>query len=53
MDNSVEYISYYRVLFSYSQGRAESGGLLPLFFQKGGKGSGANFSSQYHREFHG
>jgi len=27
--------------------------LLPLFFQKGGKDGGGNFSSQYHREFHG
>jgi len=27
--------------------------LLPLFFQKGGNGGGANFSSQYHREFYG
>jgi len=23
--------------------------LLPLFFQKGSNGGGANFSSQYHR----
>jgi len=55
MGNSVECISYnYNcVLFSCSQGRAESGGLLPLFFQMGGNGGGANFSSQYHREFHG
>jgi len=27
--------------------------LLPLFFQKGGNGGEANFSSQYHRQFHG
>jgi len=53
MGNSVEYFSYNCVLFSYSQGRAESGALLPLFFQKGGKGGGANFSSQYQRELHG
>jgi len=30
-----------------------AGALLPLLFQKGGKGGGANFPSQYHREFHG
>jgi len=30
-----------------------AGALFPLFFQKGGNGGGANFSSQYHREFHG
>ena len=30
-----------------------AGALLPLFIQKGGDGDGANFSSQYHREFHG
>jgi len=53
MGNSVEYISYTCVLFSYSQGRAESGALLPLFFHQGGNGGGANFSSQYHWEFHG
>jgi len=43
MGNSVECISYnYNcVLFSCSQGRAESGELLPLFFQKGGNGCGA------------
>jgi len=43
MGNSVEYISYNCVLFSYSQGRAESGGIASF----------ANFSSQYCREFHG
>jgi len=53
MGNNVEYISYNCVLFSYSQGHAERGALLPLSFQKGGNGSRANFSSQYHREFHG
>jgi len=45
MGNSVEYISYTCVLFSDSQGRAESGALLPVFFQKGGNGGAANFSS--------
>jgi len=30
-----------------------AGALLPLFFQKGSNGGGANLSSQYHREFHG
>jgi len=55
MGNNVECISYIYncVLFSYSQGRTESGGLLPLFFQKGGNGCGPNLSSQYHKEFHG
>jgi len=53
MGNSIEYISYTCVLFSYSQGRAETGALLPLFFKKGGNGGVANFSSQYHWEFHG
>jgi len=33
------------------RGARRAGALLPLFFQKGGKGDGANFSSQYHREF--
>ena len=53
MGNSAEHFSHNCILFSYSQGRAESGALLPLFFQKGGKRAGANFSSQYHRELHG
>ena len=53
MGNSVEYISYTCILFSYSQGRAETGGIASLFFQKGGNGGRANFSSQYHGEFHG
>ena len=53
MGNSVEYISYTCVLLNYSQGREESGDIAPLSFQKGGNGGGANFSSQYHREFHG
>jgi len=35
MDNSVEYISYYRVLFSYSQGRAESGSIASPVLSKG------------------
>jgi len=30
-----------------------AGALLPLFFQEGGNGYGANFISQYYREFHG
>jgi len=53
MGNSVENISYTCVLFSHSQGCAESAGLLLLFFQKAGNEGGANFSSQYLREFHG
>jgi len=53
MGNSVEYISYTCILFSYSrEGRAESGSIASLFFQKGGNEDRANFSSQYHREFH-
>ena len=51
MGHSVEYVSYNCVTFSYSQGR--SGVLVPLFFQKGSNGGGANVSSQYHREFNG
>jgi len=35
MGNSVEYISYTCVLFSYSQGRAESGGIAPPVLSKG------------------
>jgi len=36
MGNSVEYISYVAcVLFSYSQGRAESGGIIPPILSKG------------------
>ena len=34
MGNSVEYISYTCVLFSYSQGRAESGGIVPCSFKR-------------------
>jgi len=42
------------VYFSVTLRDARSAGaLLPLFFQQGGNGGGANFSSQYHREFHG
>jgi len=42
------------VYFSVTLKDAQRGGaLLPLFFQKGGKGGGDNFSSQYHGEFHG
>jgi len=57
MDNSVEYISEPIIVYATFQllsgTRGEWGALLPLFFQKGGNGGGANFSSQYHREFHG
>jgi len=55
MGNSVEYISYSIIVyFSVTLRDAwRAGALLPLFFQKGGNGGGANFSSQYHREFHG
>jgi len=35
MDNSVEYISYNIVLFSYSQGRAESGDIASPVLSKG------------------
>jgi len=44
--NSVVYISYNCVLFSYFQGRRRAGALrgefLPLFFQKESNGGGAN-----------
>ena len=53
MGNSVEYISYNCVFFSYSQGHAESGGIASLFFQKGVNGGGAIFLTQYHGEFRG
>jgi len=43
-------IIVYFQLFSGTHG--ERGAVLPLFFQKGSNGCGANFSSQYHREFH-
>jgi len=43
-------IVYFSVTFR-DAGRAVA--LLPLFFEKGGKDGGANFSLQYHREFHG
>jgi len=39
MGNSVEYISYNCVFFSYSQGHAESGCIASLFFQMRGKGA--------------
>jgi len=35
MGNSVEYISYTCVLLSYSQGRAESEGIVPPVLSKG------------------
>jgi len=42
------------VYFSVTLRKARRvGALHPLFFQKGGKGGGANFSWQYHEEFHG
>jgi len=34
MGNTVEYISYTCVLFSYSQGRAESGGIASRVLSK-------------------
>jgi len=40
MDNSVEYISYNCVLFSYSQGRAESRGIASSVLSKGRQRSG-------------
>jgi len=43
MGNSVDYISYNCVFFSYSQRRVESGGIASLFFQKGGKGAELTF----------
>jgi len=43
MGNSIEYISYNCVFFSYSQGHTESGGIASLFFQKGGKGAELTF----------
>ena len=42
-------IMYFSVTLRHAR---RAGALLPLFFQKGGNGYGANFSSQYHREFH-
>jgi len=55
MGNSVEYISQTIIVcFSITLRDAQrAGALLLLFFQKGSNGGGANFSSQYHREFHG
>jgi len=53
MSNSVEYFGYNCVLFSYSQGRAESGGIASPILSKGRQRGGANFSSQYHWEIHG
>ena len=53
MGNSVEYISCNCVLFSYSQGRAEIGGIASPVLSKGRQRGGVNFSLQYHREFHG
>jgi len=53
MGNSVEYISYTCVLFSYFQGRVKTGGIASPVLSKGSNGGVANFSSQYHREFHG
>jgi len=53
MGNSVECISYNCVLFSCSQGLAESGGIASPVLSKERQRGGANFSSQYHREFHG
>jgi len=55
MGNSVEHISqtiivYFSVTLRDAQ---RAGALLPQFFQKGSNGAGGNFSSQYHREFHG
>jgi len=35
MDNSVEYTTYNNVLFSYSQGRAESGGIASPVLSNG------------------
>jgi len=47
MGNSVEYISYDCVLFSYSQGRRREGALpgefLSLFFQMGSNGAELTF----------
>ena len=51
MGNSVEYISCNYGLFSYSQGRAESGCIASPVLSKGRQRGGANFSSQYHRNF--
>jgi len=41
------------VYFAVTLRDARRGGLLPLFFEKRTNGGGANFTSQYHREFHG
>jgi len=55
MGNSVEYTSYYCVVFSYSQGHAESGGIASPVLSEG-KQRARNqlfITVLYHREFHG